>query len=415
MPPKVLISDALSPAAVAIFKDRGLEVDFQPEARQGQGQARRGDQRLRRAGDPLGHQGHGQDSGAGAKPESDRPRRHRRRQCRYSGGDRARHHRDEHAVRQFDHHRRACHHADAGAGAANPEADASTRAGKWEKNKFLGVEIFGKTLGVIGCGNIGSIVADRALGLKMKVIAYDPFLSDRARASISASRKSSSTICCAAPTSSRCTRRSPTRPATSSTPNSLKLTKKGVRLINCARGGLVDEAALYEALTSGRVAGAALDVFATEPATRQSAVRAAERGLHAASRRLDHRGAGKRRAAGRRADVGLSAARRHHQRRQLPLDQRRGSAEAEAVHGAGGKARLVRRPAHRDRHQAGADLLRGRGRADEHAGADLGGDRRPAAPDAAGRQRRLGADRRQGSRHRRSRRRGAKPRAITRA
>src|SRR5207344_1460901 len=60
-----------------------------------------------------------------------------------------------------------------------PEADASTRAGKWEKNKFMGVEIFGKTLGVIGCGNIGSIVADRALGLKMKVVAFDPFLSQQ--------------------------------------------------------------------------------------------------------------------------------------------------------------------------------------------------------------------------------------------
>ena len=87
-----------------------------------------------------------------------------------------------------------------------PEADASTRAGKWEKNKFLGVEIFGKTLGVIGCGNIGSIVADRAIGLKMKVIAYDPFCPPTAR-SISASRRSSSTICGAAPTSSRCIRR----------------------------------------------------------------------------------------------------------------------------------------------------------------------------------------------------------------
>src|SRR5262247_1070979 len=58
-----------------------------------------------------------------------------------------------------------------------PEADASTRAGRWEKNKFMGVEITGKTLGIIGCGNIGSIVADRAIGLKMKVVAYDPFLS----------------------------------------------------------------------------------------------------------------------------------------------------------------------------------------------------------------------------------------------
>ena len=88
-----------------------------------------------------------------------------------------------------------------------PEADASTQAGKWEKNRFMGVEITGKTLGIIGCGNIGSIVADRAHGLKMKVIAFDPFLSpERARAS-SASRRSSSTSSSAAPTSSRCTRR----------------------------------------------------------------------------------------------------------------------------------------------------------------------------------------------------------------
>ena len=97
------------------------------------------------------------------EPESHRPRRHRRRQCRHSGRHRERHHRDEHAVRQFDHHCRACDHADAGAGATNPRsrrlhpAPASGR-----RTNFMGVEIFGKTLGVIGCGNIGSIVADRA-------------------------------------------------------------------------------------------------------------------------------------------------------------------------------------------------------------------------------------------------------------
>jgi D-3-phosphoglycerate dehydrogenase len=88
-----------------------------------------------------------------------------------------------------------------------PEANASTQAGKWEKNRFMGVEITGKTLGVIGCGNIGSIVADRGVGLKMKVIAFDPFLSPERARSISASRRSSSTSCSNARTSSRCTRR----------------------------------------------------------------------------------------------------------------------------------------------------------------------------------------------------------------
>ena len=88
-----------------------------------------------------------------------------------------------------------------------PEADASTQAGKWEKNRFMGVEITGKTLGVIGCGNIGSIVATRGVGLKMKVVAFDPFLSAERALANSASRRSSSTSCSRAPTSSRCTRR----------------------------------------------------------------------------------------------------------------------------------------------------------------------------------------------------------------
>ena len=87
-----------------------------------------------------------------------------------------------------------------------PAADRSTRAGKWEKNRFMGVELMGKTLGLVGCGNIGSIVADRAQGLKMRVIAFDPFLSPE-RAPTSASRRSSSTRCWRAPTSSPCTRR----------------------------------------------------------------------------------------------------------------------------------------------------------------------------------------------------------------
>ena len=88
-----------------------------------------------------------------------------------------------------------------------PEADASTQAGKWEKNHFMGVEITGKTLGIIGCGNIGSIVADRAIGLKMKVIAYDPFLSpERALRSRRREGRARRAVR-AAPISSRCTRR----------------------------------------------------------------------------------------------------------------------------------------------------------------------------------------------------------------
>ena len=118
--PKVLISDALSPAAVQIFKDRGVEVDFQPKLGNDKDKLAEIIGELRRPRDPLRHQGDAEDPGAGEEPEGDRPRRHRRRQCRHPGRDRQGHHRDEHAVRQFDHHRRARHHPDAGAGAADP-------------------------------------------------------------------------------------------------------------------------------------------------------------------------------------------------------------------------------------------------------------------------------------------------------
>ena len=147
-----------------------------------------------------------------------------------------------------------------------PEANTSTHAGKWEKNKFMGVEIFGKTLGVIGCGNIGSIVADRAIGLKMKVIAYDPFLSEERAPSLGVEKVELDALFKRADFISLHT------PLTDKTRNiidadALKKMKKGVRIINCARGGLVDEAAIAEALKSGQVAGAAFDVFVAEPAT----------------------------------------------------------------------------------------------------------------------------------------------------
>ena len=147
-----------------------------------------------------------------------------------------------------------------------PEANASTHAGKWEKSRFMGVELTGKTLGVIGAGNIGSIVIDRALGLKMKVIAYDPFLSeDRAtelgvqKVELEALLTRADFITFHVPLTDK------TRNILSAE-NIAKL-KPGVRIVNCARGGLVDEAALAEALKEGRVAGAAFDVFAVEPAT----------------------------------------------------------------------------------------------------------------------------------------------------
>lgn len=147
-----------------------------------------------------------------------------------------------------------------------PLASESTHAGKWEKNRFMGVELYSKTLGVIGCGNIGSIVADRALGLKMNVIAYDPFLSEEKAVELGVKKVELEDIF---KESDFITLHVPKNEKTKGIINkdSIAKMKKGVRIINCARGGLIIEADLKEALDSGHVAGAALDVFDTEPAT----------------------------------------------------------------------------------------------------------------------------------------------------
>jgi D-3-phosphoglycerate dehydrogenase / 2-oxoglutarate reductase len=147
-----------------------------------------------------------------------------------------------------------------------PEASASTKSGRWEKNRFLGVELAGKTLGLIGCGNIGSIVADRAIGLRMRVIAYDPFLSEKRALDLGVEKVELEALLQRADIITLHT------PLTDATRNILSReaiaqTRRGVRIINCARGGLVNEAALAEAIRAGHVAGAALDVFETEPAT----------------------------------------------------------------------------------------------------------------------------------------------------
>lgn len=144
-------------------------------------------------------------------------------------------------------------------------ADRSTRDGKWEKSKYVGSELFGKTLGLIGCGNIGALVAERALGLKMQVMAYDPYLTNERAIEIGVSKVDLAGLLAKADVISLHT------PLTDKTrnvlsANALNQTKAGVIIVNCARGGLVDETALYAGLQSGHVRAAALDVFAEEPA-----------------------------------------------------------------------------------------------------------------------------------------------------
>ncbi len=146
-----------------------------------------------------------------------------------------------------------------------PVADRSTHAGKWEKNRFLGTEITGKVLGVIGCGNIGSIVADRGVGLKMRVIAFDPFLTEERAQKLGVKKVELDELFRNADVITLHT------PLIDKTRNivdaaAIAKMKKGVRIINCARGGLVDEVALKAGLDSGHIAGAALDVFVEEPA-----------------------------------------------------------------------------------------------------------------------------------------------------
>ena len=266
MQPRVLISDALSPAAVAIFEDRGVTVEFQPglgkdkeklaETINGfDGLAIRSATKvtgkiLERAKSlkVIGRAGIGVDN-------VDIPAATARGIIVMNTPSGNSITTAEHAITLMLSLARQI-----------PEADASTRAGKWEKNKFLGVEMFGKTLGIIGCGNIGSIVADRAIELRMKVIAYDPYLSAERALDLGVGKVELEQLLRRADFITLHT------PLTDKTRNiisreSLALTKKGVRLINCARGELVDEAALFDALTAGQVAGAALDVFVEEPAT----------------------------------------------------------------------------------------------------------------------------------------------------
>lgn len=265
-PPRVLISDALSPAAVQIFSDRGVAVDFQPDL---------GKDKDRLLAAIAGYDGLAIRSATkvtakilAAAPDLKVIGR------AGIGVDNV----DIAAATArgvivmntpFGNSITTAEHAIAlmfALAREIPAADASTQAGRWEKNRFLGVEITGKTLGIIGCGNIGAIVADRALGLKMRVIAFDPFLSPERALALGVDKVELDELLARADIITLHT------PLTDRTRNilsaeNLARAKPGLRIVNCARGGLVDETALRAALDSGHVAGAAFDVFSTEPAT----------------------------------------------------------------------------------------------------------------------------------------------------
>ncbi len=146
-----------------------------------------------------------------------------------------------------------------------PSASTRTQNGEWPKSDFKGTELFNKTLGLIGCGNIGALVAERALGLKMKVIAYDPYLTEERAVKLGVEKVELDALFQRA---DAITLHTPLVESTKNIVNRerLGMTKKGVIIVNCARGGLVDEEALKDALEAGHVRAAALDVFAVEPA-----------------------------------------------------------------------------------------------------------------------------------------------------
>jgi D-3-phosphoglycerate dehydrogenase len=264
--PKVLISDALSPAAVQIFKDRGIEVDFQPKL---------GGDKEKLAALVGNYDGLAIRSATKVTPKVLEQARNLKVIGRAGiGVDNV----DIPAATAkgiivmntpFGNSITTAEHAITlmlALARQIPQADASTQAGKWEKNRFMGVEITGKTLGIIGCGNIGSIVADRGRGLRMKVIAYDPFLSAERARDLGVEKVELAELFKRA---DFITLHTPLTDKTRSIVDAKAIAgmKKGVRIINCARGGLVDEAALRHALDSGQVAGAAFDVFVEEPAT----------------------------------------------------------------------------------------------------------------------------------------------------
>ncbi|UGX88192.1 phosphoglycerate dehydrogenase [Phyllobacterium meliloti] len=266
MAPRVLVSDKLSPTAVQIFKDRGVEVDYLPDLGKDKDKlaevisqydglairsATKVTEKLIAAATNLkviGRAGIGVDN-------VDIPAASRRGIIVMNT--------------PFGNSITTAEHAVAlmfAVARELPEADASTRAGKWEKNRFMGVEITGKTLGVIGCGNIGSIVATRGVGLKMHVIAFDPFLSEGRAEELGVEKVELDELLARADFISLHT------PMTDKTrgiinAESIAKMKDGVRIINCARGGLIVEKDLVAALKAGKVAGAGIDVFEVEPAT----------------------------------------------------------------------------------------------------------------------------------------------------
>ena len=350
--PKVLISDALSPAAVQIFKDRGIEVDFQPNLGKDKEKlaeiignydglairsATKATAKILREGDAV---------------ESDRPRRHRRRQCGDSGGYGKGHHRDEHAVRQFDHHRRTRDHADAGAGARDSAGrclhagrqvgeeplhgrrDHRQDAGRDRLRQYRRDRRRSRAGLAHEGGRLRSVpVAGARQGHRRR--------EGRARRSVQARR-----LHHAAHAADREDQEHHRRGGAGENEEG-----RAHHQLRARRPGRRAGAGRCAEFQAGR--GRRLRRVRRGAGDHQRAVRPSQCDLHAASWRRHHRSAGERRTAGRRTNVGLPADRRDLQCGEFSVDHRRRGAETEALHRSCRKARLVRGPIDRDRHRQG--------------------------------------------------------------
>ena len=402
--PRVLVSDALSSAAVAIFTNRGIDVDFRPDL--GKDKAALADvianydglavrsttkvtAKLLEGADRLkviGRAGSGIDNielpAATAKGVvvMNTP---------------------------FGNSITTAEHSIAMMFALVrhiPAATLVTAKRSWDKSKFLGVELAGKCLGVIGCGSVGSIVADRAIGLKMRVIAYDPFLSAERAIELGVEKVELDAILARADI---ITLHSPLTPQTRDilSAEALAKTRPGVRIVNCARGGLVNEDALLALLDNGHVAGAALDVLADETNLESPLM------VHPKVVCTPHLGASTLEAqenvalqiAEQMSDYLLRGAIANAV--NAPSMSAEEAPEAETLRCARRSSRRFRRPDRRGLDRVRAHHLRGRRRAAEGESADGGDDRRDVAPGDAGDQRDLCARDRARARHRH--RRGA--------
>ena len=286
---KVLVKEKIADSGVELLREN-FDVDLGLEMSDEELAETIGE--LRRDPDPLGDQDDARADRAGDEPQGDRPRRHRGRQRRHPGRHTAR---DIVANAPESNSVAAAEHTLALMLALFrnvPQAHGALVDGRWDRAKYKGSELYGKTIGVVGFGRIGQLVAKRAQGFEMDVVAFDKFVSAERFKELGVEGAESLEDLYGR--ADIVTLHVPKTPETIGLidAEAIAAMVDGVRIVNCARGELVDLDALLAGLESGKVGGAALDVFPSEPFTEHPIFARARRRRHPAPRRLDRRGPG---------------------------------------------------------------------------------------------------------------------------